>query len=150
METALIQIKDEVIRLLRQLDPGTDVFFEEIKSTDQDHGITEQGTYYFVELIPNSDTVDRLFTDVRVLVDVAYHEMNESNTAYLIKAAELDAVFRPVFHFGDRYITIPELSHKVADHVLHNTFHISFRHARPEDTEYDVMGELDVAVRKGE
>ena len=104
-----------------------------------------------MDIIPNGNkTVDKFFTDMGVLVDIAYHEKNESNTAYLIKGAEIDAAVRPVLHFGDRYITINDASIKVADHVLHYSFAINFRQAREQTSEFVTMGELEVAVRKGE
>ncbi|MFR8426901.1 MAG: hypothetical protein ACLVCH_04140 [Roseburia inulinivorans] len=95
--------KNAITALLKGIDPGTDVFYEEIKGTEEKYGLNEPETYYFVDIIPNGNqTVDRFFTDMGVLVDIAYHEKNESNTAYLIKGAEIDAVVRPVFSFGDQ------------------------------------------------
>ncbi len=150
MENPLIQIKDAVIKHLKALDPEVDVFFEEIKSTDEEHGIRKEETYYFVDIIPNTnDTVDKYFTDMGVLVDIAYHEKNESNTAYLIKAAELDGVLRPVLSFGDRHITVPGMGCKVIDHMLHCSFAINFRQAREQANEFEAMGELEVAIKKG-
>lgn len=151
MENPLIQIKDAVVMLLKGLDPGVDVFFEEIKSTDEEHGMEEKETYYFVDVIPNiNDTVDKFFTDIGILVDIAYHEKNESNTAYLIKAAELDGVIRPVFSFGNRHITVSGLSSRVTDHVLHCSFSVTFRQARMAANKFQEMGELEVAIKQGE
>lgn len=150
MEHPIIQIKDAVTAVLKGIDPGTDVFYEEIKGTEEKHGLDEPGTYYFVDIIPNGNkTVDRFFTDRGVLVDIAYHEKNESNAAYLIKGAEIDAAVRPVFSFGDRHITIEDASMKVSDHVLHYSFAINFRQAWKQTNEFEMMGNLDVAVRKG-
>lgn len=151
MEHPVIQIKDAVTALLKRLDPDTDVFYEEIKGTGEKHGLKVPETYYFVDIIPNvHETVDRFFTDMGVLVDIAYHEKYESNTAYLIKGAEIDAVVRPVFCFGDRHITINNASTKVADHVLHYSFTVSFRICRPQTEEFTTMDELDIAVKEGE
>ncbi|MCM1212913.1 MAG: translation initiation factor 2 [Lachnospiraceae bacterium] len=151
METVLIQIKDALIQLLKGLDPEIDVFCEEVKATDEEHGLEEQETYYFLEIVPNiNGTVDKYFTDIGVFVDVAYHDRNESNTAYLIKAAELDGMIRPVFSFGDRHVTVPVMNNKVTDHVLHCSFTLSFRWARKMPAESREMGELEMAVRKGE
>lgn len=150
MENPLIQIKDALIRLLRWLDPDIDVFFEEIKSTDEEYGINRSKTYYFVEIIPNiNETVDRFFSDIGVFVDVAYHEEHESNTAYLVKAAQLDGIIRPVFSFGDRHITVPGTSSKVIDHVLHCSFTISFRQARETSAAFQEMGELEITAKEG-
>lgn len=151
MENPLIQIKDAIIRVLKELDPDVDVFFEEIKHTDTEHGLEMPKTYYFVDIIPNiNETVDRFYTDKRLLVDIAYHEKNESNTAYLIKADELDGAIRPILSFGDRHITIPSISQKVIDHVLHSRFTISFRQAKETNCEFEEMGELEMTIRKGE
>lgn len=151
MEYPIIQIKDAITALLKRLDPNVDVFYEEIKGTEKRHGLSEPETYYFVDIIPNgNETVDEFFTDMGVLADIAYHEKNESNTAYLIKGAEIDAVIRPVLHFGDRYITINSASMKVSDRVLHYSFPIYFRQARECTNEFEMMGELEVSIRKGE
>jgi hypothetical protein len=152
MENTLVLIKESLTAILKKLDPDVDVFFEEIKATDRSHGLDMPRTYYFVEIIPNTNnTVDRFFSDTGVLVDVAYHEENESNTAYLIKAAELDGAIRPVFSFGDRHITVPGAGSKVVDHVLHFSFSISFRQARDtKDTGFPVMKELELTIGKGE
>lgn len=150
MEHPIIQIKDSITALLKGIDPGTDVFYEEIKGTEQKHGLDEPETYYFVDIIPNGNkTVDKFFTDLGVLVDIAYHEKNESNTAYLMKGAEIDAVIRPVLSFGDRHITVNAASIKVSDHVLHYSFAINFRQAREQTNEFEMMGELEAAIRKG-
>ncbi len=150
MENPLIQIKNAVIKVLKSIDPQVDVCFEEIPHTDKEHGFNMPDRYYFVELVPTgNETVDRYFTDMGVLVDIAYHEKEENNTAYLIKGAEIDAVVRPVFSFGNRHITINDASIKVSDHVLHYSFAINFRQAWEQTNEFEPMGELEVAIRKG-
>ncbi len=149
MENPLILIKNAVTALLKGIDPDTDVFYEEITGTGEKHGLSKPETYYFVDIIPSgNETVDRYFTDKGVLVDIAYHEENESNTAYLMKGAQIDGAVRPVFHFGDRHITVSNASIKIVDHVLHYSFAISFRQAWERTSEFETMGELEVAVRK--
>lgn len=151
MENPLILIKNAVTVLLKKIDPDTDVFYEKIKGTEKKHGLEVPETYYFVDIIPDSnETVDKFFTDMGVLVDIAYHEKHESNITYLIKGAEIDAVFRPVFSFGDRHITINNASTKVVDHVLHYSFTVNFRQAREQTEESGLMGELEMAVKGGE
>ena len=54
--------------------------------------VEQPKTWYFVDLKPGSPvTVDGIYTDMSVMVDVTYHEKGESNNTYLIKAAEIDA-----------------------------------------------------------
>lgn len=151
MDNPLIQIKEAIIKLLKGIDSDTDIFFEEIKGTKEQHGLEEPETYYFVSIMPTgNETVDKIFTDMGVLVDIAYHEKHESNMTYLIKQAEIDAVFRPVFSFGDRHITIPSANSKVVDCVLHYSFAINFRHEKEQTNEFEKAGELVMAISKGE
>lgn len=148
MENPLLQIKDAVIKVLKGIDSEMDVFFEEIKRMEDE--LKQVETYYFIDLIPTvSVTVDKYYTDMGVLVDIAYHEKSESNTAYLMKAAVLDAAFRPVLHFGGRNITISDANIKIVDHVLHYSFPVNFRCSRELPSEAGEMEELVVAVRKG-
>lgn len=149
MEHPIILIKDAVTALLKDIDPDTDVFYEEIKGTEEMHGLNEPETYYFVDIIPSGNkTVDKFFTDMGVLVDIAYHEKKESNTAYLRKGAEIDAAVRPVFHFGDRHITINDASIKIADHVLHYSFAVHFRQAWEQTNEFEMMGGLEMRMKR--
>ncbi len=151
MENVLIQIKDAITEVLKRISPEIDVFYEEVKKTEKGQGLEVPKTYYFVDIIPaGNNTVDRFFSDMRVLVDIAYHEERESNVAYLVRAAELDAAFRPIFVFENRKITIPDSSSKVSDHVLHFSFPINFRQAWEQTEEFEPMGELDVSISKGE
>ena len=148
MEQVLLQVKDAVIRAVKSLDPETDVFFEEIPHMDEAHGIRVEGNWYFLDLVPSGQTVDGTYTDLGILVDIAYHEKHESNTGYLIRASELDAVLRPVLRFGSRRITIPQANVKITDHVLHYSFSLRFRHSEEKTEVFEMMRELDVAVKK--
>lgn len=148
MEQPIVQIKKAVTALLKGLDPETDIFFEEIKGTGDRHGIAIPKTWYFVDFISvGNQLVDKFFTDTGVMVDIAYHDEHESNTAYLVKGAQIDAAVRPVFHFGDRHITVSDANINVVDHVLHYGFTIRFRQAWEQPNEFECMGELEVAAR---
>lgn len=151
MEQMINLIKNGITKRLHELDPDVDVSYEEIKGTDDEHGFDTPETYYFVDMIPiDNETVDGDYTDVAILVDIAYHEKNESNVAYLIKAARLDEKFRPVFSFGDRNITIPNTKPTVIDHVLHVSFTITFRYVKEKLQTFGLMGELSIAVKESE
>ncbi len=147
MEHPILLIKEAVIKKLRTLDPDIDVFCEEIKETGQ--GLNQSRTWYYLDLIPGShETVDGLFTDMNILVDISYHTKTESNTDYLIKGSQLDSAMRPVLRFGDRAITIHSAESKVVDHVLHYRFSLQFRHSFAQIKENDRMGELEIGVKK--
>lgn len=148
-ENPVIQIKDALTALLKKLDPDTDVFYEEIKDTDPDHGFGTEKTWYFIDLVPSANqTVDGIYTDRTVLLEVSYHEKGESNTSYLIKAAQIDAAVRPVFRFGNRAITVPDMDITVTDHVLHCVFRVSFRHSEEQPVTNEVMQDLGVDFKK--
>lgn len=149
MEAVELQIKDSILKLLKGIDPEVDVYFEEMPHTDREHGAQISRTWYFVDIVPGKNqTVDGIYTDKAVLIDIAYHAERESNMAYLLKAAEIDTAIRPVLRFGDRKITIPDADIAVTDRVLHYVFHVSFRHSLESADSHEPMGELDVRIKK--
>lgn len=150
MEHPVIQIKNAITALLKKLDAEIDVFYEEIKGTELKHGFHYPETYYFVDIVPSKNqTIDEFFTDMGILIDISYHEKKESNIAYLIKGAELDALVRPVFHFGNRHITVYDAKINIVDHVLHYSFHLEFRQSRNQTSEFEKMKTLEVTMKKG-
>lgn len=148
-DNPILQIKDAVIKALKSIDPETDIFFEEISRTDPGHGLNQGQTWYFVDLMPGAPvTVDGIYTDMGVSVDIAYHEKSERSLHYLTKSAEIDRVFRPVLSFGDRRITIDSADIRVVDHVLHYGFRVNFRHSTEPDIRSARMDELGVSFQK--
>lgn len=148
MDDPFLLIKAAVIELLKQIDPMVDVYAEEIKKTEFEEEKSE--TYYFVDMVPvGNQTVDKFFTDIGVLVDIAFHDKEELNVLYLKKQAVIDMKIRPVLCFGDRKITINNSSSKIVDHVLHYSFPITFRVGREETEELERMGELETFVKEG-
>jgi len=148
MENPLLQMKESLIVLLKQLDPKVDVFAEEIELIKSEAG-DHSKTYYFVDIIPTgSQTIDEYYTDMTVFIDVAYHDASEKNAVYLQKQMEIDAAIRPVLHFGDRYITINNSSSRVVDRILHYSFSLSFRVSREKTNEFEPMGELEMMITK--
>ena len=92
--------------------------------------------------------MDGIYTDMSVMVDVTYHEKGESNNAYLIKAAEIDAAIRPVLSFGDRKITIGNADINVVDHVLHYILLSISGTPKNRRLQNDRMEELGVSLKK--
>lgn len=89
-----------------------------------------------------------------MLVDAALHTASESNGEYLRIGQEVDGAVRPVFHFTDRgearAITVPDVSLKVVDRVLHCTFTLSFRDSIEEPPQPPLMEELDIHISNKE
>lgn len=137
-------IQDSLVKLFKGLYPDFDVVCEEIPIPANGPPIED---YIFLDLIPvSNETAGPYHTDRRVLVDVAIHTKAESNAAYRAMGAEIDAAVRPVFRFGERAITIPDVSLKIVDQVLHCTFTIAFRDSVEAAAPYPIMGELDIAA----
>ena len=150
MENPLLQIKTAIIEKLNQLDPDVEVFAEEILMIREEGGDVAK-SYYFVESIPTGNqTVDSYFTDMSVLVDIAFHDRSERNDMYLQRQMDIDELMRPVLSFGDRHITINSASSRIVDRVLHYTFTLQFRVSREKANEFEFMGELEVIVKEGE
>lgn len=146
METFLEELKRGVILAIREIDEKTDIFFEEIKKTEREDDSHKD--YYFIDLIPKIETVDKIMSDLSVLVDIAYHEAKETNSGYLKVIGSLDSVLRPVLLIGDRVTTINNIDYKIVDKVLHATFFVNLRLAK----QVKVEGELaeGLVIVKGE
>lgn len=150
MESVYTTIKNSLIRLLKEIDPSVDVFAEEIAKTRGNDQDMDVDTYYFLDIIPTSNTtVDGYFTDRSVFIDIAYHDKDEKNALYLEKNDQIDSKLRPVFQFGNRAITINDASSKIVDHILHYSFNLSFRDCRETTEEYEFMEELETQIKKG-
>lgn len=149
MATVYESIKGSLVSLFKGLYPAFDVFCEEISKTQNDEPEPDIKDYVFLDIIPAANTtVDAYHTDRRVLVDAAIHAASESNGEYLQISEAVDSALRPVFRFEDggeaRAITVPDLSFKVVDRVLHCTFTLSFRDSIQEPSELPLMEELDL------
>lgn len=152
MENILQAVKDAAIRLLKDYDPDTEVYAEEIMRTDETLD-TGDGKWYFVEAVPTSfTTVSRLQTEAALTVSVDYHEPGWSIRGYGEKAAALDGILRPVFRFeagGEmRGITVPKVSINISGGLLHTTFPLVFL-ISSDEPELPMIGGLESAVKKG-
>ena len=156
MATTIYQsIKLAMVSLFKGKYPAYDVFCEEITKTQNDEPEPDLEDYVFLDIIPTGNTtVGPYHTDRRVLVDAALHTASESNGEYLRMGQEVDGAVRPVFRFTDggeaRAITVPEVSLKVVDRVLHCTFTLSFRDSIQEAPQPPLMEELDIHISNKE
>lgn len=156
MNNILQTVKDAAIRLLKDYEPETDVYGEEIMRTDGtlDTGEEEdESQWYFVEVIPTSiTTVNRLQTEVSLTVSIDYHEPGEYIRKYGDKAMALDGILRPVFRFLEngerRMVTVPRVNVNISGGMLHLTFPLVFT-ISVEDQEFPEADSLDINLRKG-
>ena len=156
MATTIFQsIKASLVGLFKGLYPDFDVFCEEISKTQNDDPEPDLENYVFLDIIPTGNTTVGLWhVDRRVLVDAALHTMGETNSQYLTMAQEVDDALRPVFRFTDggeaRAITVPEITFKVVDRVLHCTFTLTFRDSKEQLEQLPVLEELETTVKTNE
>lgn len=156
MATTIFQsIKGSLVSLFKGLYPAFDVFCEEIPKTQSDEPEPDLVNYVFLDIIPTgNETIGLYHTDRRVLVDVSLHTESESNGQYLTMAQEVDDALRPVFRFEDggeaRAITVPDVSFKVVDKVLHCSFTLAFRDSTQEPEQPPVMEELETTIKTNE
>lgn len=156
MATTIFQsVKASLVSLFKGLYPAFDVFCEEIPKTQNDEPEPNLEDYVFLDIIPTgNETIGPYHTDRRVLVDASLHTKSERNGDYLAMAQEIDGVLRPVFRFEDggeaRAITVPDVSFKVVDKVLHCTFTLAFRDSTEEPPQPPVMEELNTNIKPNE
>ena len=148
MITIYESIRDALVSLLKGAFSDFDVFCEEISKT-QDGVVQPVLTQWiFLDLIPSgNETVSADFVDRSILIDIAVHTESELNRDYLQISQQLEPLLRPVFRFSDggesRAITVPDVSFKMVDRVLHCTFTLSFRDSRQEPPAGELMEELE-------
>lgn len=147
-------IKSSLTALFKGRWPDFDVFCEDINKTQED-GLTELENYIYLDIIPSGNqTAGRGYIDRSILVDAALHTKSESNSEYLRMAQELDDLLRPVFRFTDkgeaRAVTLPDLSFKTVDKVLHATFTLSFHDSIEEPEAPPLMEELEAVIKTNE
>lgn len=136
------QIKDAVITAINNRFPSFDVCFEEIPQTDD-----KLGDYIFAKIYPISlTTVSKYLSDVSIMVDIAACCDNYSNSKYLELAMQIDELFRPVFQFGDRYITVADADTRIVDQILHYSFTLDFRVTRDIIDDSELMLTLESKI----
>lgn len=153
--TIFESIKASLISLFKGLYPAFDVFCEEIPKTQNDAPEPSLEDYVFLEIIPTgNETIDAEHTGRRVLVIASLHTKAESNGEYLKMGQDIDEAIRPVFRFEDggeaRAITVPDVSLKVVDKVLHCTFTLAFTDSTQEPPPFPVMEELNTIIKPNE
>ena len=142
-------IKNSLVAELKALYPNFDVFSEEISKTDSDNAESDIENYFFIDIVPVSNqTFSEYHTQRSLVIDIAGHTEKESNEEYLNMAEAIDHKIRPVFHFGDRAITIHNSKSSIVDKVMHYTFELSFMDTVHEIADGTLMGELDISTNE--
>lgn len=120
----LRDIKAAIVAVLNQNFKDYKVHFDNVEKSD--------APYFYVEFMPTATTVDDLFSDRLIQVDITYIHPKDamgrvSRTAVFEVADKLDRVIRPVLAVKDRHITILDAETTFVDDILHYIFNLDFR-----------------------
>lgn len=120
----LRDIKAAIVAVLNQNFKDYKVHFDNVEKSD--------APYFYVEFMPTATTVDPLFTDRLIQVDITYIHPEDamgrvSRSAVFDVADKLDRVIRPVLAVKDRHITILDAETTFVDDILHYIFNLDFR-----------------------
>mgnify|MGYP003431535567 CR=1 FL=1 len=140
-------LKKTLTALLKNKFPDCKVHFDNVEKSD--------APYFYVEFMPTATTVDDLFSDRLIQVDITYIHPKDamgrvSRTAVFEVADALDKVFRPVLAVKDRHITILDAEMTIVDDILHYIFNLDFRD-NFEDAgriQYELAQHLELEINK--
>ncbi len=111
--------------------------------------------YFYVELMPTVTTVDDVYSDRFIQVDITffvpYDAFGRVERMRLYDVADgLDLLIRPVFRVEDRAITILSAETTTIDDILHYIFTLDFRDAVTDEEagrmQYELMQQLQLRL----
>ena len=122
----LRDIKAAIVAVLNQNFKDYKVHFDNVEKSD--------APYFYVEFMPTSTTVDDVYSDRLIQVDVTYIGAKDAygrinRTSVYDVADVLDRTIRPVLVIEDRHITIIDAEMTIVDDILHYIFNLDFRDA---------------------
>lgn len=143
----LREIKAAIVNVLKTKYPEYRVHFDNVEKSD--------APYFYVEFMPTATTVDDLFSDRLIQVDITYIHPKDamgrvSRTAVFEVADALDKVFRPVLAVKDRHITILDAEMTIVDDILHYIFNLDFRDNFKDAgrIQYELAQHLELEINK--
>jgi len=143
----LREIKAAIVNVLKTKYPEYRVHFDNVEKSD--------APYFYVEFMPTATTVDDLFSDRLIQVDITYIHPKDamgrvSRTAVFEVADALDKVFRPVLAVKDRHITILDAEMTIVDDILHYIFNLDFRDNFEDAAgiQYELAQHLELEINK--
>lgn len=143
----LREIKAAIVNVLKTKYPECKVHFDNVEKSD--------APYFYVEFMPTATTVDDLFSDRLIQVDITYIHPKDamgrvSRTAVFEVADDLDQVFRPVLAVKDRHITILDAEMTIVDDILHYIFNLDFRDnfEDVDGIQYELAQHLELEINK--
>lgn len=121
----LLDIRDGIIRILRENTEVEDITGEDITQAD--------GPFLHLQLVPLSSKTAAAghWVDKEVLVDIAYMEkLVTSNEKIYMMLEELDGIFKPFFSIGGRAFS-PAAQMDITDDIGHYKMTLKFTDTVP-------------------
>ena len=122
------ELREAITTMLKTNFPAYKVHFENVEQA--------KASYFYVELIPSRRTVDDVYYDRSIGIDLQLVLLPDCRgrvkRSLLYDAIDtLDMAMRPVLQVKDRFITIMGTSSVIVDEVLHYEFSLDFADFMP-------------------
>lgn len=121
-------IEDAICSILKASMPDISRFTDEIKQSDEKQ-------FYVDVYNPSVNMVNAYHQENSINIDIGYLDKHHLKENYYLMAEKLDGIFRPVFYFKNRAITVQNASFIVVDNILHFKFLIVYTDSLDEKTE---------------
>lgn len=144
----LADIRKAITTALKSKFQSIKVFFDDVENSIDD--------YFYIEFTPKSKTIDDIYTENIIKVDIDYILAEDKNgkidrRKLQDSISKIDILFRPVFKVKDRAFTILETSTTIVDDILHFSFELNFVDCLSDEEfggiKYELMKHLEMTWR---
>ncbi len=144
----LADIRKAITTALKSKFQNIKVFFDDVENSIDD--------YFYIEFTPKSKTIDDIYTENIIKVDIDYILAEDKNgkidrRKLQDSISKIDILFRPVFKVKDRAFTILETSTTIVDDILHFSFELNFVDCLSDEEfggiKYELMKHLEMTWR---
>lgn len=141
----LADIRKAITTALKSKFQNIKVFFDDVENSIDD--------YFYIEFTPKSKTIDDIYTENIIKVDIDYILAEDKNgkidrRKLQDSISKIDILFRPVFKVKDRAFTILETSTTIVDDILHFSFELNFVDCLSDEEfggiKYELMKHLEM------
>lgn len=144
----LADIRKAITTALKSKFQNIKVFFDDVENSTDD--------YFYIEFIPKSKTIDDIYTNKIIKIDIDYVLALDENKKIDRRKlqdsiSKIDILFRPIFKVKDRTFTVLETSTTIVDEILHFSFELDFVDCLSDDEfdgiKYELMQNLEMTWR---
>ena len=144
----LADIRKAITTALKSKFQNIQVFFDDVETSTDD--------YFYIEFTPKSKTIDDIYTNKIIKIDIDYVLALDENKKIDRRKlqdsiSKIDILFRPIFKVKDRTFTVLETSTTIVDEILHFSFELDFVDCLNDDKfegiNYELMQNLEMKWR---